>query len=253
MTYLNHEAFLSALPAAPSPQVTDKYMFLDTRKVVDDMKDLGYEVAGVRRPKARTKAGAYALHEVEFRKPEHIGQGIDEAPRILFFNSYDGSRKAQFMMGLIRFACDNGLVLGDHLQQAKFVHLGDHLDQLMEQVVGMVEKQDEIFGRIDRMKTITLDRLDALALAEQATELRFPDEGIDINPSNFLQVRRREDLAPNLWTRWNVLQENLLKGGVPIVNAKGQARLSAPVNEIDRSTKLNKDLWDLAERFAEAA
>jgi hypothetical protein len=252
MSYMNHEAFLKALPAAPAPDLTEKYMFLDTRKVVDDMKDLGYEVAGVRRPRHRTNQGAYALHEVEFRKPEHIGLTIGEAPRILFFNSYDGSRKAQFMMGLIRFACDNGLVLGEHLQQTKFIHMGDYLDQLMEQVVMMVEKQDQTFAALDRMKTIELKPLDAVDMAQEALALRFPEEA-NVVPINFLQPRRAEDLGTSLWTRWNVLQENILKGGVPVINEKGQARLSAPVAHIERSTKLNQDLWDLAERFAEAA
>src|SRR5690606_2028893 len=119
-----HET-IASLPAAPSPSVSDKYMFIDTKQVVQDMMDLGFEVADVRRPAFRTKAAAFGVHEVDFRRPEDIGRKDGEAPRLIFINSYDGSRKAQLMIGVFRFVCSNGLVVGDVFQQQKFLHLGE--------------------------------------------------------------------------------------------------------------------------------
>lgn len=251
-----HSDFLTRLPTGPlESKVTDKYMFLDSHKVIEDMADLGYELADARFPKARTKDGHYGIHELDFRRPQDLAKSTNEAPRILFFNSYDGSRKAQFIAGIIRFACSNGLVVGDMVENQKFLHLGDYADALLARIKEMAAVHDKVFGRIDQWREIELDDGVYLQMAEEAAKLRFPDAELApvIDPSALLQVRRGEDLGRDLWTRFNVIQENILKGGVPVVNQNGQARLAPPVNNIDRSTKLNQGLWNLAERFAEAA
>lgn len=252
----NHKQFLDRLPATQSPtKVTDKYMFLDTRKVIEDMADLGYELYDARFPKARTTDGRYGIHELDFRRPQDMTKSTNEAPRVLFFNSYDGSKKAQLLAGLIRFACSNGLVIGEMIQTLKFLHLGDYADDLLKQVKAMAETHKQVFDRIDRFREIKLDDGIYLQMAEEAVALRFRDEETRplVNPNDLLQIRRVEDRPRDLWTRWNVLQENLLKGGVPIVNQKGQSRLSSPVGNIEHSNELNRQLWDLAERYAEAA
>jgi hypothetical protein len=249
----NFSQFLDHLPLTQSDKVTDKYMFLDTRRVIDDMADLGFMVAATRWPKSRTKDGPFGLHEVDFRRPDAPTIG-DSVPRILFHNSYDGSRKAQFSYGIFRLVCDNGLVVGN-AQTFKFLHLGDYLDDLLNQIRAMAETQGQVFDRINDFQSITLDPDQYYHMAEEAALLRFPDPETrpEIDPKNLLQVRRDADLGKDLWTRFNVVQENLLRGGVPIVNQKGQARLAPPVGNIERSNELNRGLWDLAERYAEAA
>lgn len=247
---------LDLLPSAPSPQVSDKYMFLDTKKVVQDMADLGLEVANFRMPKVRTQEGKFGLHEVDFRRPEHMKGNQDVTPRILFLNSYDGSRKAMFAAGVFRLACYNGLVVGDvtHHHQ-KILHLGDYEEELMAEMRAMAETHNRTFDRIERFRSVKLDVVTAERMAAEAIALRFPEEDTrpDMSARNLLQPRRAEDTGHDLWTRWNVLQENLLKGGVPLTNKKGQARVAPPVRNILRSNQLNQDLWNLAERYAEAA
>lgn len=249
--------FLERLPLTQSPTKVskDKYMFLDTRKVIDDMADLGYEVSGTRFPKARTQDGLFGIHEVDFRRPQDLKLSREAAPRILFINSYDGSRRAQFISGLIRFACSNGLVIGDFVEQKKFLHIGDYADELLATIKAMAANTGQIFDRIERFREIELEPGVYLQMAEEAAKLRFPDAELAprINPNDLLQARRSEDTARNLWTRWNVIQENLLKGGVPVVNQQGLTRLTPPVGNIERSNDLNQGLWNLAERFAEAA
>lgn len=250
-------ARIQALPDGPAPdKTTDKYMFLDTKRVAQDMADLGFVPVGFRRPNFRTQAGAYSLHEVDFRRPEHIQGNEDITPRILFLNSYDGSRKAMFAAGVFRLACLNGLVVGDvtHHRQ-KILHLGDYVEELMAEIREMAKTHTKTFDRIEKFRSIELDAAEAARFAKEAIALRFEDEATrpEIDPRNMLHVRRREDLSRDLWTRFNVVQENLIKGGVPLVNSKGQARLAPPVQNIQRSNDLNQDLWNLAERFAEAA
>lgn len=251
MTQHNFKQFIDALPKGPNTdRVTDKYVFVDTKQVVQDMADLGYQVTGFRRPKARTHGGAYRLHEVEFMEERFIGRSQAEAPRILFLNSYDGTRRAQFAAGIIRFACLNGLIMGDLTGEAKFLHMGDIVDQMLERLKEVAAETTEAFNKIEAYKTLEIDDEVALSMAELAVLPRFKD-GTQVQPRDFLQPRRLEDTGRDLWTRWNVLQENLIRGGVPIVNEKGQARLSGPVGDIIRSNQLNSELWTVLDGVAE--
>jgi hypothetical protein len=246
---------LAVLPDQPHESLTDKYMFLDTRKVVGDMRDLGFEVTGFRRPRTRTANGLFGLHEVQFQKPDHAAVNGAEGPRIVFMNSYDGSRRAQFAAGLIRYICLNGMIIGAD-DQMRFLHLGNYEEELMAQMKAMAEKLDRTFGDLERHRQVTLDEDVYLDMAAKAVELRFPagDDRPEVDPSMFLLPRRMGDVGEDLWTRWNVLQENIMRGGVPVVSAaSGEVRLSQPVNNIVRSHEINRGLWGILDTFAEAA
>jgi Domain of unknown function (DUF932) len=251
----DYTSFIDALPHNRCQETTtEKYMFIDTRKVVQDMLDLGYEVASFRRPKARTHAGRYSVHEVDFRRPQDMATRADQAPRVLFINSYDGSKRAQFIAGLIRFACSNGLVIGDLIQHQKFLHLGDHADAIIEGLKIVANDTAKAFDAIEKYKSINPTKAALREMAKRAHAIRYPDEEkrpvADLD--DLLQVRREEDLRPNLWVKWNVVQENILKGGIPMRNVNGQVRLSGPVGNIEKSNDINQSLWNLLDEFAAA-
>lgn len=254
----NIETALATLPTAQHPtKVTDKYMFLDTRRVVQDMRDLGYEATGFRRAKGRTVDAEYGLHEVEFMKPEHI-KARDfrhEAPRVLFMNSYDGSRKARFAAGLIRFACLNGMITGDLLANLTFLHMGDYEEELMKQMKSIAEETPKVFDRIDKYRSLVLDDEVYIDMADQALQLRYPkeEERPIVDPAALTMPRRREDHGADLYTAFNVLQENIIRGGVPGQLPDGRGRVMQPVHHIERSNTLNRDLWKLLETTAELA
>lgn len=258
MTQFNIAAALASLPLDQHPtKVTDKYMFLDTRRVVDDMADLGYEATGFRRAKGRTVDAAFGLHEVEFMKPEHFS-AVDyrhEAPRILFMNSYDGSRKARFAAGIIRFACLNGMITGDLLANLTFLHMGEYEEALMSQMKSIAEETPKVFDKIDAYREIKLDDDIYLGMADQALQLRYPKEEdrLIVDAAALIMPRRREDHAPDLYTTFNVLQENIIRGGVPGLLPDGRSRTMQPVKHIERSNTLNRELWNLLDATAELA
>ena len=249
------ETVMATLPDHADPENTSgKYSFIDTKTVVDNMLDLGYEIFGFRRPLTRTAGGIYGLHELDFRLSEHMKLPTGEVPRILFYNTYNGTRRAQFLGGVFRFACSNGVVIGDASHEEKFLHMNlseeDFLDKFDDAVISAQKGSDVL----DDLKAITLDPSQYYEMADKALALRFPgdDPVLDIEAPVVLAPRRQADTHTDLWTTWNVLQENLMKGGVPGVNHKGQIQVSRPVNEIQKSTKLNRDLWDLLKETADA-
>lgn len=247
------QRILDSLPEAPCPTLSDRYMFIDTRQVVEDMQDLGFQVADVRRPAIRTKAAAFGVHEVDFRRPEDIGRKDGEAPRLLFINSYDGSRKAQLMSGVFRFVCSNGLVVGDVFQQQKFLHLGDYVTQLLEQIKESAAQSHKVFERIEDYRQTFLDHPQYLEMVEKALALRYPEDELALDPELVLSPRRSSDRDQDLYTTWNIMQENILKGGLPGRQRNGRTRNSSPLSNIERSNKLNRELWNLLEDYSALA
>jgi hypothetical protein len=104
-----------------------------------------------------------------------------------------------------------------------------------------------------------LQREERDAFAEAAHVLRFGDaEGnvtTPVKPDELLRARRFEDKRDDLWSVFNRVQENVIKGGCHGVgfDAAGRRRrvTTRPVNGIDADVKLNKALWVLAERMAQ--
>jgi len=65
-----------------------------------------------------------------------------------------------------------------------------------------------------------------------------------------LRTKRQADTGKDLWTTFNVIQENIIKGGVRTakVNDKGRVRRATKraVKNIDKNIKLNKAIFEMA-------
>ena len=60
-----------------------------------------------------------------------------------------------------------------------------------------------------------------------------------------LQPKRKADEGKSLWNTFNILQENLIKGGFQLNERQARA-ITNPVQDFT----LNQDLWQLAEAYA---
>lgn len=70
-----------------------------------------------------------------------------------------------------------------------------------------------------------------------------------VTESQTLAPRRFEDRRDDMWTTFNRVQENMMKGGLRGRNRSGRTTTTCPVNGIDQSVKLNRALWVLAEEL----
>ena len=57
-------------------------------------------------------------------------------------------------------------------------------------------------------------------------------------------------MKPDLWTTFNRVQENMIKGGVPGRSARGRRMTTRGVAGVNENVKLNRALWTLADEFA---
>jgi hypothetical protein len=53
-----------------------------------------------------------------------------------------------------------------------------------------------------------------------------------------------------VWRTFNVIQENLVRGGVRGVASNGRRQRTRAMTGVDASTRLNRELWTLAEGMA---
>lgn len=104
----------------------------------------------------------------------------------------------------------------------------------------------------DSMKEVSLTGDERLAFAESALLLKYDDEEpAPIHATQLLNVRRMEDRDNDLWTTFNRIQENVVRGGIHGRSANGRRMSTREVTAIDGNVKLNRALWTLAERMAE--
>nr|WP_286160618.1 hypothetical protein [Rhizobium sp. Root651] len=83
--------------------------------------------------------------------------------------------------------------------------------------------------------SLRLNKKEKDILAQSAHMLRFGDGDGDtttpIQPAQLLKQRRSGDLGDDLWTTWNVVQENAIKGSI---RAYGKGCLGRPPRQVTR-------------------
>ncbi|EJB3710463.1 DUF932 domain-containing protein, partial [Escherichia coli] len=76
---------------------------------------------------------------------------------------------------------------------------------------------------------------------------RFGEDHQPVTESQILSPRRWQDESNDLWTTYQRIQENLIKGGLSGRNVKGERTHTRAVRGIDGDVKLNRALWVMAE------
>ena len=89
------------------------------------------------------------------------------------------------------------------------------------------------------------------AFVHAALALKYDTENVPapITDEQLLRPRRMADAVGDLWTTFNRVQENMLRGGLPARTAAGRHTRTRAVQGIDQSAKLNRALWVLAEEM----
>lgn len=232
----------------PSPTVSDKYIFMPTYKIAEMFEEANYYMVDAKQGgKNRTEFGK---HMVRFRHKKFKDSKMGEVPEILVVNGHNGRVALDFYAGLFKFICGNGLVrmsLNVGNMKAKHIHFDfDTLDSVIE---NFIETSEETFNRIDDYKHFNMTEDMKLDFASEAKSILWP-KGNLIEPSTLIQPRRDEDGLDDIYTVYNVVQENAIRGGIEYQGAKRKVRTRA-VKSIDRDLMVNIGLWQLMENYYE--
>ena len=242
----------------PSSEVTDKYTFISTEKVIDDMEVLGWKVSDAKEVKARTKATiGFQKHLLVFRNNDVVINGEDGDtvfPQILLTNSHDGKNSFQFTAGLFRMICENGLVIADtEFEDVKMRHMGYTFEDLQSMIKDMVEKLPLTVESMNKMKSVELEGEQVLELAKSLLDIRV--EGTDntfndIAITNVLESQRKEDEGMGLWEVFNRVQENIINGNFYYNTKSGKQRQARIIKNFKQDIDLNRDMFKKAMEYA---
>lgn len=235
-------------------RVTRCYQFISTLDMIDGLSREGWLPVHAEESLARlSNRRGFTKHLLRFRRFDAWLPMIgDSFPEIVIVNSHDGSCAYQIHAGLFRLVCSNGMVIADaDLGQVRRRHTGDALSEVIAGTGEIVEALPAVAGKVETFSQIDLQQAEQEAFAEAALNLRWDKGEAPVTPTQILQARRPEDTRGDLWTTYQRLQENLLKGGQRGKNSTGQRTTTRAIRSVDGNIKLNKALWLLTERMAE--
>jgi hypothetical protein len=229
---------------------SEKYVYVPTFDIVQGLRREGWEpfFAVQAQPRAADRTG-HAKHMLRLRRPEHITD--TEAAEVVLVNSHDGTTSYQMFAGLIRWVCTNSMIAGDKFQEVRVPHKGHIQDQIIEGAYTIAEDFPRLIDSSREMAALQLSKPEQRVFAEAALVARYGEEAPPVTPEQVLYRRRQADVGPDLWTTFNAVQENIIRGGLAGRRVADTGRIvrrtTRPIGGIDQNVGVNRALWTLAE------
>jgi len=233
---------------------SERYTYIPTIDVLRGLKREGFEpfmvAQGFSRIEGKTE---YTKHLIRMR---HAGQVSTkpEANEIVLINSHDGASSYQLLSGVLRLICCNGLVVGSVAHDIRIAHKGNIQHEVIEGAFRVLDDFEAVDASMDGMKSLELKPDEERAFATVALALRYGERSdgqlpAPITAEQLVEARRPEDLGHSLWTTFQRIHENAIRGGQPGRSAQGRRVRTREVASIDRGVSLNRALWVLAEEM----
>lgn len=237
--------------------VSSRYAVINTANIVSQFEAAGFQHvrSSIAKVRSQERQG-YQKHLLVFRHPDMNLRGVnDSVPEIILKNSYDGTTSFELLLGVYRLVCANGLVAGTTYSSVRVKHVGQNaLTKAVEGAFEVSRQVETAASNIERMSSIQLSQSEANEFARQAWTLVAPETAVNYSLESLLRARRGPDTGMDLWTVFNRVQENLIRGGVQYktVNQAGVVRNATrrQVKSIDANLYINRGLWTIAETFA---
>ena len=230
----------------PASNVSERYTFVSTAEVLPVLRDHGFVLINASQ---RRDAGLTGQHRVELFHRNHLEKlrtgKLESAPRVILENSHDRTRRLSAMAGYYRLVCSNGMVVASGLASS-FVatHVSLDADAIRGMIGNMAKLLDESEGRVEAFRERKLNKIEQSMFAKFAIEARYKGYAdMPIEAKDVLVARRDVDKHDDLWTVFNRVQENVIKGGVET----RLGRRSRGVTSFHMDTLVNRRLWAGAE------
>ena len=264
-----HQACPAAFTKHASPATSERYGFVSTSNAIEILGDHGFApVRAIQKPVRKLSELAYADHMLTFAPTGLSDPNAQDRAEIVLYNSHNGRSALKLFAGNFRMICSNGLVAGEGFE-AKARHSKLTAQGFSDMVIQQAESLPAMMQRIERMKETTLEHEQAIDLAYNAASLRWEHENdVEGMPNgsfaynrtvnDMIRPNRFEDRQQDLWTYFNTAQEKLIRGGARVLShtkatrQRGYptVRKARAISSLPESIRINRKLWDLAEKIA---
>ncbi|MEN6565871.1 MAG: DUF932 domain-containing protein [Veillonellales bacterium] len=228
---------------------SDRYTYIPTIDVLNGLRKEGFQPFMAVQSRSRIPGKSdFTKHMLRLRRPGEIQ--LPETFEVILINSHDGTSSYQMLCGVFRFVCQNGMVVGDTIEDVRVPHRGNITDNVIDAAYTIMDSVEPIQQSMERFKGVPLALPEAAVFAESALSLKYDEDSAPITAGQLLKPRRVVDQDNSLWATFNRVQENLLKGGLRGLTTTGKRTTTREVTSIDNNVKLNKALWTLTEKMA---
>jgi len=256
------EEAIAKVPAinaeAPAECVSKRYSFLPSKRIIQDMSQLGWGLVNVKGIKSGTKnkyRKEHGKHFLMFENPAvriNNDKGVEANVQIIFKNDSMGTTRLRINVGLMRLVCENGLVIAEKsLGNYALRHMKYEYKHLQELVTNIVNDLPKAVAKVQTFSDTILTPEQMSSFANEALKLRANEERVATPEeiADILKPRREADKGNSLWLVFNRVQESIIRGGTTYIDAKGKLRKMKPINNIMVAPKINEELWSLAEQY----
>ena len=256
---LTNDNIIALAPAAGSTEpihgVSSRYSFVPTLTAVDLLRDAGwYPIHAEQSAVRNLEREGYQRHLIRFAKNglSFAGERVD----LVLYNSHDCGCAFKLIASVWRQICGNGLMVASEFANFCHKHIGFSPDAFIQSAGEIASAAGTIAEQVDEMKVIEMspDERGVFAMAAHGLIYDEPEQA-PVQPTQLLNERRFDDKGNDLWTTFNVVQENVMRGGLKGSsrgsNGRRRRTTTRPVKALDRNIKLNQALWFLTEKMAE--
>ena len=238
----------------PHPKCSKNYQFISTGSVINHFQNRGFVIDRIDYGRARkdNKNPGYGQHMVRMSNP-YTNHSLTDVlkPQVLIINSHDRTKAFRVGLGFHVYACLNGLLTGDMLMDSgKLYHTGKDLSERVSEYLDVhTSNVQEKIAKVRDMRTVFLNDDEITDLTVKAATIVNPTI---TNQYQLAYANREDAMGRDLWTLFNNLQENALKGNFNVEGTTGKIRKARPIKNVKRDIEVNAKLWNLAESFIPA-
>lgn len=234
---------------------SDRYGFVSTKQICNVLADHGWLPTTVKESSVRSMSKkGFQKHLVTFRQSnelelKNVG---DEILELRLKGSHDGSSGFEMMIGMLVLKCLNGLTVSKGESSIISIrHNKNAEENASKAILTLLDTGPEVFAQVAKFKELKMSDAQQVSYAQEAIELLSDSQKFIVKPVDLLSARREDDKHSDLWHTFNRVQENFVRGGIARTNLKGKSRKTREIKNIDRSIKVNRELWELTERTAQ--
>ena len=244
---------------AKGTNTSDNFKFQDSQVIINALQSSGFYLddTSIVNPRKDENKG-FQKHLMIFRS----GWGetkIDDGNEltILVQNAHNGTSSVRFSIGIYRAVCANGLIVGDTLHEYRVNHRGKDFERnIIEAIASVRHRFTEIKYVVGKMQNTELSYKDMRRLAFDALKVRLGKQFEFLKRCRIEQLiytRRVEDSTHDLYTAFNKIQENVMRGGIFYTTNKDEVYKNNTLRKIkkggDTDIKFNSGFWNEAMKY----
>jgi Domain of unknown function (DUF932) len=245
-----HRMVPAAFATEPADHVSHRYSFIPTTRIISEVMDRGWLPVEARQSR-RAIDQMHTTHMIVFRRPDTVLKVGGVLPQINWTNNHAAMRRGTLLGGFFKVVCSNGLVLSAGIAETKYsrIHKDGADFDIDEALASCLARLDDAESDIHRWMNIDLNFGQMQDFASKAILVKNQNDPIwskHFDAHEYLTRRRPEDKKNDLWTVFNVVQENIIQGGV-----RGANSTTRGITQVSETMRINRGLWQLATEYGQ--